>query len=108
MFSDFTGIPVEMLVDIDGPYDRFSSVPYFRPSEYTQQQDEDDPFELCSMQGKQTTKDIGLELGLALEKSIKLRSQSQHQDSPSAGIKSNNCRRVSEYFCEFFCLQGLQ
>lgn len=74
-----------MLVDIDGPYDRFSSVPYFRPSEYTQQQD-DDPFELCSMQGKRSTKDLGLELGLALEKSIKLRSQSQQQDSPSAGI----------------------
>ncbi|KAI9552035.1 hypothetical protein GHT06_022372 [Daphnia sinensis] len=84
-----SGIPVDTLVDIDGPYDRFSSLPYFRPSEYTQQ--DDDPFELCSMQGKnskkdQQTIDLGVELGLALEKSIKLRSLSQHQDSPlSAG-----------------------
>lgn len=74
-----------MLVDIDGSYDRYSSAPYFKPSEYTQQQD-DDPFELCSMQGKRPSKDLGLELGLALEKSIKLRSQSQQLDSPSAGF----------------------
>ncbi|XP_057377940.1 uncharacterized protein LOC130699899 [Daphnia carinata] len=84
-----SGIPVDTLVDIDGPYDRFSSLPYFRPSEYAQQ--DDDPFELCSMQGKnskndQQAIDLGVELGLALEKSIKLRSLSQHQDSPlSAG-----------------------
>lgn len=84
-----SGIPVDTLVDIDGPYDRFSSLPYFRPSEFTQH--DDDPFELYSMQGKNSKKDkqaidLGVELGLALEKSIKLRSLSQHQDSPlSAG-----------------------
>ncbi len=85
----FSGIPVDTLVDIDGSYDRFSSLPYFRPSEFTQQ--DDDPFELCSMQHKHSKQgrqgiDLGLELGLALEKSIKLRSQSQNQDSSlSAG-----------------------
>lgn len=78
----FSGIPVDMLVDIDGSYERFPSSQYYHSSDNAQQQD-DDPFELCSMQGKHTKKDLGLELGLALEKSIKLRSQ--HQDSTSAG-----------------------
>ncbi len=82
----FSGIPVDMLVDIDGTYDRKSTTPFFRPSEFTLQQD-DDPFELCSMQGTQSAKrqDLGLELGLALEKSIKLRSQ-QQDSSSTAGI----------------------
>ncbi|XP_046631533.1 pollen-specific leucine-rich repeat extensin-like protein 2 [Daphnia pulicaria] len=89
-----SGIPVDTLVEIDNSYDRFSSLPYFRPSEFTQQ--DDDPFELCSMQHKHSKPrqgiDLGLELGLALEKSIKLRSQSQHQDSPSlsAGTPVNS------------------
>nr|CAH0108084.1 unnamed protein product [Daphnia galeata] len=89
-----SSIPVDTLVDIDGSYDRFSSLPYFRPSEFTQQ--DDDPFELCSMQHKHSKQgrqgiDLGLELGLALEKSIKLRSQSQNQDSSlSAGTPVNS------------------
>ena len=62
-----------MLVDIDDTL--VSSV--------ISQQD-DDPFELCSMQGKASKKDLGLELGLALEKSIKLHAQSNQNEPPSA------------------------
>ena len=85
-----------MLVDIDGTCDRLSSMPFFRSSELTQQQD-DDPFELCSMQGKRSARrqDLGLELGLALEKSIKLRSQ--QQDSSSAAGRTTTFNLSTDY-----------
>lgn len=62
-----------MLVDIGGPANGLAS-----PS--ISQQD-DDPFELCSIQGKGSKVDLELALGLALEKSIKLHSsQSNNQN----------------------------
>lgn len=55
------------------------------------------------MQGKNSKKDkqaidLGVELGLALEKSIKLRSLSQHQDSPlSAGEQRHTNSNIYIY-----------
>ena len=67
---------MDLLVDIDGSYDPFSPQ---TPNDL--QISDDDPFELCSMQSRAPKKDLGLELGLALEKSIRLRSQSNQVDS---------------------------
>jgi len=38
------------------------------------------------MQGRASKKDLGLELGLALEKSIKIRSQANSNEIPTAGM----------------------
>lgn len=45
-----------------------------------------------SMKGKQTI-DLGVELGLALEKSIKLRSMSHQQDLPAGGQKNKDTKK---------------
>ena len=67
---------MDILVDIDDRYSR----PYLK-SEYLSE-DDDDPFELCSFKRKMAERDIGLELGLALEKSLKLHAQSNQQTCP--------------------------
>lgn len=67
---------MDLLVDIDGSYDPFSPQ---SPNEL--QISDDDPFELCSMQRRAPKQDLGLELGLALEKSIRLCSHSNQADS---------------------------
>ena len=70
-----------MLVDIEGPNERL-----FTNNAATTMLPDDDPFELCSMQGRASKKDLGLELGLALEKSIKIRSQANSNEIPTAGM----------------------
>lgn len=62
---------MDVLVDIDGSNNNSSSnFKYFDAPDF-----DDDPFELCSKQQNSLGKDLGFELGLALEKSIKLHSQ---------------------------------
>lgn len=74
-------VPVDLLVDIEGPNERL-----FTNNAATTMLPDDDPFELCSMQGRASKKDLGLELGLALEKSIKIRSQANSNEIPTAGM----------------------
>lgn len=72
VFREIAGIPVDVLVDIDGPNNSFSqsvNLNGFNASNF-----EDDPFEICSKQQNILERDLGIELGLALEKSIKLHS----------------------------------
>ena len=72
----YLGIPVDLLVDIDGPQDRFTNSTCFKNF------DNDDPFELCSFPNR-TEKDLGAELGFVLEKSIRISSQSNCHISTS-------------------------
>lgn len=79
------GIPCDLLVDIDGTDCYVNSFSSFKKSDYSLGYD-DDPFELCSMPMKKQEKNIDIELGLALEKSIKLCSQTNYKSSPSTGM----------------------
>ena len=80
------GVPCDLLVDIDGPQDCFvNSSSTFKNSDYSSGYD-DDPFELCSMLMKKSEKNLDIELGLALEKSIRLCSQTNYQSSPVTGM----------------------
>jgi len=83
-------IPCDLLVDIEEPQDCYiNSTSAFRNSKFSSGYD-DDPFEMCSMLMTNTCeKDIGIELGLALEKSLKLCSQTNYQNSPSTGLSKN-------------------
>lgn len=74
-------VPVDLLVDIEGPNERL-----FTNNAASTMLPDDDPFELCSMQGRASKMDLGLELGLALEKSIKIRSLANSNDIPAAGM----------------------
>lgn len=89
-------VPVDVLVDIDGLGDRLLYSPALSHQD-------DDPFELCSMHSQSSQMDLGLELGLALEKSIKLRSQSTSSETPVAGIDDEiYCQRVLTGLCLLF------
>ena len=52
------------------------------------------------MQSRASKKDLGLELGLALEKSIKLRSQS-NQTENTAGFTLTTCKNILILFTDF-------
>ena len=85
MWRIIEGIPVDLLVDIDGPYDCFSSHSdkIHSKIDLVSSDPNDDPFEMCSFSKQINNDDIGLELGLALEKSIKLCSQTNWQNNKS-------------------------
>jgi len=86
-----SGIPCDLLVDIDGPQDCYvNSSNTFRNSVYSSGYD-DDPFELCSMHVKNQERNLDIELGLALEKSLKLCSHANYRNSPATGsVKSSS------------------
>lgn len=93
-------VPVDLLVDIEGPNERL-----FTNNAATTMLPDDDPFELCSMQGRASKMDLGLELGLALEKSIKIRSQANSNETPTAGMcvfKTQWYPTISYWYLVFF------
>ena len=84
------GVPVDVLVDIESPNtNRLGQQMKYRENHYGPNEI-DDPFDLCSMQEKvNNNNDIGQELGLALEKSIKLHAQVHCQNSLSSSSSSS-------------------
>ena len=81
------GIPVDLLVDIEDRYERLTPnrANGDRKTDLALTDQIDDPFDICSMQRKIPNDDIGLELGLALEKSIKFHSQANQMKGQSKG-----------------------